>query len=320
MLGALYTALSWIGPASGAPGGDGVPPDWVLWASVPLVYSFKMYVDVIQSVAAARKEFGVSPPNTDGPPGFVRAMRVQANTVEYLVIFVPLLFSTAYFVNGPYAFLLGNWWCFSRSQYRAAYLEHEGKRAAPFYASARALRGLLGGLIVGLGVAGECFLLWWSIDHLLYFPFLARIFGVLMIRLLLQVRAGLSCFSSSSRTFRSLHQRGRNLIAVPVTSFFPAGASFPSPRRHARTRNVSAPGFARLSDRQQRIIGLAFLQHSVGLIRSKSVLSAVAKSVLLISVLSAESNKSRRRRKSITPARTQTEALSGGHTCRSQAL
>ena len=54
-----------------------------------------MYFWTMRGVGRARKKYGVKPPQMTGPEGFERALRVQANTTEQLVLFLPALWLLA---------------------------------------------------------------------------------------------------------------------------------------------------------------------------------------------------------------------------------
>jgi len=58
-------------------------------------------------VAKARQKFGVFAPATTGNPGFERVFRVQMNTLEWMPIFLPLLWFFVLYVNDWGAALLG---------------------------------------------------------------------------------------------------------------------------------------------------------------------------------------------------------------------
>ena len=62
------------------------------------------------NVGRARGKYGVRAPATTGHPAFERAFRVQMNTVESAVIFLPMLWLFAAFVSGVWAAALGAVW------------------------------------------------------------------------------------------------------------------------------------------------------------------------------------------------------------------
>ena len=58
-------------------------------------------------VAQARGKFGVKAPATTGNPDFERVFRVQMNTLEWMPIFLPVLWLFALYVNDWAAALFG---------------------------------------------------------------------------------------------------------------------------------------------------------------------------------------------------------------------
>ena len=82
-------------------------------------------------VARTRGKVGIQPPVMTGPPELERALRVQANTVEQFVIFVPALWLAALYFQGWIPAALGLVWSLGRILYIPAYLAG-GKRFIGF--------------------------------------------------------------------------------------------------------------------------------------------------------------------------------------------
>ncbi|MEX1318082.1 MAG: MAPEG family protein [Synechococcaceae cyanobacterium] len=83
-------------------------------------------------VGRARFRHGVKPPATDGPEPFQRALRVQQNTLEQLVFFLPALWLAALFASERWASLLGFIWVGARVAYAAGYLQAPERRGPGF--------------------------------------------------------------------------------------------------------------------------------------------------------------------------------------------
>jgi glutathione S-transferase len=83
-------------------------------------------------VSRARQEFGVAAPAMSGHPDFDRIFRVQMNTLEWMPIFLPLLWLFAFYVNDIAAAALGLVWIAGRILYLVNYTEAAGKRGAGF--------------------------------------------------------------------------------------------------------------------------------------------------------------------------------------------
>lgn len=86
------------------------------------------YVFFFVRVARARKEYGVEAPKTTGDLRFERVFRVQQNTVEQLVLFLPSLWLFGTYVSDEIAGLLGLAWTGGRALYAVEYYSDAKKR------------------------------------------------------------------------------------------------------------------------------------------------------------------------------------------------
>lgn len=86
------------------------------------------YIWFLIKVGRARKQFGVEAPRTTGNINFERVFRVQQNTVEQLVLFLPSLWLFGTYVSDPIAGLLGLSWTGARAVYAANYYADAKKR------------------------------------------------------------------------------------------------------------------------------------------------------------------------------------------------
>ena len=91
-----------------------------------------LYFIVILNVGRARFKYKVEAPSTDGPPTFQRIFRVQMNTLEQLVAFVPALWLFAVFLSPAWASTLGTVWIIGRVFYAIGYYRAAEKRGAGF--------------------------------------------------------------------------------------------------------------------------------------------------------------------------------------------
>ena len=106
------------------------------------------YVVILMATGRARGRFGVPAPATTGNPSFERYFRVQQNTIEQLVIFIPSLYLFAGFVNANAAAGLGVVFILGRVVYARGYVEDPAKRGPGFLLTfVPNLLLLLGGLI-----------------------------------------------------------------------------------------------------------------------------------------------------------------------------
>jgi glutathione S-transferase len=101
-------------------------------------------------VAKARQKFGVKAPATVGNADFERAFRVQQNTLEWMPIFLPLLWFFVLYVNDWGAALLGLVWIGGRVLYINGYSAAADKRHRGFAVQASACGALFFGTLAGI--------------------------------------------------------------------------------------------------------------------------------------------------------------------------
>jgi glutathione S-transferase len=100
-------------------------------------------------VGRARMRHGVKPPLMSGPPAFERAMRVQQNTLEQIVVFLPAFWLAVLFSNATAASVLGAVWVLGRVLYAVGYLRAPEQRGLGFAISFIATTVLLVMALVG---------------------------------------------------------------------------------------------------------------------------------------------------------------------------
>ncbi len=83
-------------------------------------------------VGHARVKYRIKAPATTGHEMFERAYRVQMNTLENTVLFLPALWLAALYVGAPAATVLGAVWLAGRVWYAFAYMSDPKKRGAGF--------------------------------------------------------------------------------------------------------------------------------------------------------------------------------------------
>ena len=98
-------------------------------------------------VGRARGTYGIKAPATTGHEEFDRHFRVQMNTLEGLVMFLPSLWLFAAFGNEQIAAGLGVVWIIGRVLYAVTYVSDPAKRSAGFGISALAMLALLLGAL-----------------------------------------------------------------------------------------------------------------------------------------------------------------------------
>ena len=79
-------------------------------------------------VGAMRPKYGIAAPSTTGHPDFERANRVHYNTLEQLVLFLPLLWLATSVIGDAWAAGLGVVWILGRLVYARAYQSDPSNR------------------------------------------------------------------------------------------------------------------------------------------------------------------------------------------------
>ncbi len=103
-------------------------------------------------VGQARSKYGIKAPTMTGNEHFERAVRVQMNTLEQLVCFVPALLIAAVYWPEAYVAAAGVVYLVGRTLYRQAYVADPAKRGLGFLltflpTALLILAGLVGALI-----------------------------------------------------------------------------------------------------------------------------------------------------------------------------
>lgn len=83
-------------------------------------------------VGRARGKYEIKAPAVTGHPAFERAYRVQMNTLEQTVLFLPTLWLAANYGFSGWAGIVGLVWLVGRVWYAVAYLNDAGKRGPGF--------------------------------------------------------------------------------------------------------------------------------------------------------------------------------------------
>jgi glutathione S-transferase len=97
----------------------------------------------------AREKYRISAPAVTGHPEFERAFRVQQNTLENLIMFLPGLWMFSWYVSPPWASGIGLVWIAGRILYARGYYAAAEKRGLGFRISMLASGALVIGAIIG---------------------------------------------------------------------------------------------------------------------------------------------------------------------------
>lgn len=107
-------------------------------------------------VGAARGKYGIQAPAMTGNENFERAVRVQMNTLEQLICFLPALLIAAVYWPQGYVAAAGVVYLVGRTLYRQAYVADPAKRGLGFLltflpTTLLVLAGLVGAVMRSLG-------------------------------------------------------------------------------------------------------------------------------------------------------------------------
>jgi hypothetical protein len=122
--------------------------------AIDTLVALLVYFVFASVVGGARGKYKVPAPATTGHPDFERRYRVQQNTLEQLVIFLPSLWIFALTISPLWAGALGGVWILGRIVYAVGYYSAAEKRGPGFGITALAtlslLLGSLGALVLQL--------------------------------------------------------------------------------------------------------------------------------------------------------------------------
>ncbi len=122
---------------------------WTAWATLAVLLLFWLTFNV----GRARARFKIDAPATDGPPAFLSVLRVHANTVEQLVLFLPALWLCAVFYSDRFAALCAVAWLAGRILYAVGYYRDPAKRGPGFGIALLATLVLIGATVRALLIA-----------------------------------------------------------------------------------------------------------------------------------------------------------------------
>src|SRR5579862_1186865 len=105
------------------------------------------------AVARARGKYQVAAPATSGHEMFERYYRVQMNTLEMIIMFIPGMWVFGSYVSAPIAAGLGALYLIGRGLYFFAYVADPRKRELGFVLSAAPVVVLVLGAIVGTAMS-----------------------------------------------------------------------------------------------------------------------------------------------------------------------
>src|SRR3954467_11633185 len=96
-------------------------PATLLTAAVTLL-AVLIAIGTAMLVARTRTVTGIQPPAMSGDPRVERALRVQGNTGESFIVFLPALWLAALYFQGWIPPIIGLVWCLGRVVYAMGYM------------------------------------------------------------------------------------------------------------------------------------------------------------------------------------------------------
>lgn len=102
------------------------------WLALVTLAALTLCFATVWLVGKARVKYRVRAPATTGHERFERAYRVQMNTLENVVIFLPALWLAGHYVGASAAALLGVVWLTGRVWYAIGYLREPKTRGGGF--------------------------------------------------------------------------------------------------------------------------------------------------------------------------------------------
>ncbi|HBL10076.1 MAG TPA: MAPEG domain-containing protein [Cyanobacteria bacterium UBA11162] len=122
----------------------------LLFPGLVTVITLLVYLVLSVNVGRARRKYDVPPPQTSGNPDFERVFRVQQNTSEQLIAFLPSLWLFSLFVSPIWGAGIGLIWLIGRIIYAWGYYQAAEKRTIGFGINSLSIMVLLIGSLVGI--------------------------------------------------------------------------------------------------------------------------------------------------------------------------
>lgn len=120
------------------------------FAAIITLLALLLFIGTVVWVGSARIKYGIKAPATTGNENFERIFRVQMNTLENLVLFLPALWLFNNYVSPLWTGILGLVWLLGRVDYALSYARCAQARSRGYAISALALLALLIGAAVGI--------------------------------------------------------------------------------------------------------------------------------------------------------------------------
>jgi uncharacterized membrane protein YecN with MAPEG domain len=120
------------------------------YTALVLLAALGQYLFFTVRVGAARGKYGIDAPRTSGDEAWERLFRVQQNTLEQLIVFIPGLLLFAYYVSGTWVVLPGAIYLVGRQLYAYEYVSSPKSRGPGMGLTLLAEVVLIVGALVGV--------------------------------------------------------------------------------------------------------------------------------------------------------------------------
>ncbi len=123
------------------------------YAIIIILVALLQYMYFITMVGFSRGKYEVSAPSTNGNETWERKFRVQQNTVEQLIIFIPGMIAFATYVSPIWVLLPGVLFIIGRQLYCHLYQKDPSSRGPGFVLSFFSNVALVIGSLIGIGLS-----------------------------------------------------------------------------------------------------------------------------------------------------------------------
>ena len=120
------------------------------YVSFVIVLALLEYFFFVAMVGAARDKYSINASATTGDPNFERIFRVQQNTLEQLVIFIPAIYLFGLYVHATAGAAIGLLFLIGRSIYYKAYITDPATRTIGMVCGVASYAILLLGALIGI--------------------------------------------------------------------------------------------------------------------------------------------------------------------------
>ncbi len=119
------------------------------YPTIVVMLALAQYIFFIMQTGFARGKYKVDAPKCSGNENFERIFRVQMNTLEQLIIFIPAAFAFSYYVSAVWGSVIGVIYIVGRFLYFYEYTTDPKKRAPGMMLTFLSNSLLVAGAIVG---------------------------------------------------------------------------------------------------------------------------------------------------------------------------